>query len=174
MSIEIEKKKLLRRMYALDSCIKSKSPMTDDAKQLFKESIESLQKENFDAQKYLDSEKGKVDYFIFCVDSDQSDRCLERCGRCHHYIMLDSSNEHKIKCELNKDGNIICNDFDDSGFDFNERLMKFSINRCWSCLHCIEKCGDNMGPDMQCQFDYNRIKIYCEHFKDKNVSKLNT
>lgn len=171
MDLETEKIRLLRRKRMLDWCIKSNAPdqIFNESKQFFNDTIEQLKKLDFDAEKYINSEEEKIDYFVYCTDEEHFEACDEKCWRCHHYFMLDG-NKHQeyLGCELKKTDNIVCLDFDDSGFDFSERLQKFCINRCYKCEHCKPGKYDILvgDLDMQCDLDCNRIKIYCEFYKE--------
>jgi hypothetical protein len=123
-----------------------------------------LQNLKFDVQNYFESSKGQADYLVFCAEEEYEDKLFERCRRCLNYLLTDDFDGCSI---YKKDMPIGCTKFEDSGKDFDLRIMD-SMKRCEECANAKNKKFEDFSMDYAtCSLKLNELSPTCDKFTAK-------
>lgn len=130
---------------------------------------------NIDAEAYLNSIEGQIEYISFCVQEKNNQDLSERCDRCSHYFMKHpNEDEMQTGCDLFDVMPMNCKQFHDTGKDFVERLF-LTVDRCTFCKN-LKKTKEILEDKVLLEFQFcslglNELAIDCSNF-NKNTQTL--
>jgi len=137
------------------------SEIIKQEKKILKFNLQKLQEFfNIDGMEFLRNE-GAIEYMLHCESSNQDEIDMERCHKCDWY-------GNDTACEKNQDGHLSCDKFSDCGYNINDRVLKFQIDRCQTCMHSTIITKEDIHFELPtCSKKLNMLKPTCSYYIER-------
>lgn len=136
----------------------------DSSQKIYCESVEELSCIGVDAEKYVESSSGAIEYMIFCTHFDQQDEVRLRCEECKSYELLNEGFRCKYKFEFP----LVCKEYNKSEIDLIQRVQ----TKCHQCRFLVNKeCIGNIEKmdTIKCSKNMNQANPDCIGYEEESA-----
>lgn len=130
-------------------------------------------KYDFDADRFIQTDKGKAEFLLFCEYDEQIEKNIDRCNICRHMTFIDAEPFADKKCSIHGEHTacrVVCHDNEPTEYDNSMDRMQASDERCADCENFCSYEIKVMEMDIvqeKCAIGADRYANPCPHKKIK-------